>query len=363
MQAAVRYIQRPGVSAAMGRVLSTHPLHPDATALLRSSNLELITPFPSDTLPLPLSSIQSLASRCGAMIAFMPDTVNLDFIESCPHLKIVSGALRGPDNFDVPALTKSGIWFTRCGDLLTNPTAELGVGLAIGLGRNLLQGDSKVRSGTFASWRPELFGAGLDGATIGILGLGAVGRALVPRLQGFGVSKILYLDTPSEMTTGSAAAWVASQPPHTSTLLHPAKDLLALMAASDVVFPLTPLSPTTRHVINRQALAAARPHTLVVNVGRGGCVDEEAVAEALVSGSLGGYAADVFEMEDWAIEGRRKDIPLALRRHSRTLFTPHLGSAVKGARRAIDLEAAENVVDVLVRGVRPRGAINTPVMQ
>jgi phosphonate dehydrogenase len=92
-------------------------------------------------------------------------------------------------------------------------------------------------------------------------------------------------------------------------------------------------------------------------------VDEGAVAEALDAGGLGGYAADVFEMEDWAVEGRRRDIPLALRRHPNTLFTPHLGSAVGRVRRLIDLEAAENVVDALVRGVRPRGAINTPVMQ
>ena len=311
----------------MGRVLATHPIHPDAAALLRSAGLELITPSKDDTLPLPLPSIQALASRCGAMIAFMPDTVNEDFIESCPHLKVVAGALRGPDNFNIPCLTKNGIYFTRCGDLLTNPTAELGVGLAIGLGRNVLQGDSRVRSGAFASWRPELFGAGLDGASIGILGLGAVGRALVPRLAGFGVSKILYLDTPSEMQ-GGCAAWCASLPPHLSTLLHPAPNLHSLLASSDVVFPLTPLSPSTRHLINRQALAAARPHTLLVNVGRGGCVDEGAVAEALEGGGLGGYAADVFELEDWAVEGRRRDIPLALRRHPHTLFTPHLGSAV-----------------------------------
>ena len=299
--------------------------------------------------PLPTQAVLERAKRCAAMIAFMPDSVSEDFLEDCHHLRIVSGVLRGPDNFDLAAMSRAGIYFTRCGDLLTAPTAELAVGLAIALGRNVLPGDRRVRAGGFAGWRPELFGAGLAGSTVGVIGLGAVGRAVVERLQGFGVARVLYT-----CTDPASAAYAASRP-----LLQRAPDLPSLLRQCDFVFPLTPLSAATHHLIDAPALAHMPCHALLVNVGRGGCVDEGAVAAALQAGRLGGYAADVFELEDWALPGRRRDIPpQLLAPGANTVLTPHLGSAVASVRRAMDIEAAENVVDVLVRGVRPRGAVN-----
>ncbi len=100
-----------------------------------------------------------------------------------------------------------------------------------------------------------------------------------------------------------------------------------------------------------------KPSAFLVNVARGSVVDERAVVKALYSGHLGGYAADVFEMEDWARKGRPKDIPVELLEHPRTLFTPHLGSAVKGVRLQIELEAARNVLQAL-HGEVPEGAVN-----
>jgi phosphonate dehydrogenase len=352
---AARYVQRPGVSAAARRIFSSHPLHPDACALLAAANLELEAPLPGQALPLPRQAVLERTRRAAALIAFMPDTVSQEFLEGCPHLRIVAGVLRGPDNFDLAAMSARGVHFSRCGDLLTAPTAELAVGLAIALGRNVREGDQRVRAGAFEGWRPELFGLGLAGSTVGIVGLGAVGRALAERLRGFGVARVLFTDP--DPASGEAAA--AGAPPASGPPLQRARDLPALLGASDYVFPLTPLSAATRHLIDARALACMQRHALLVNVGRGGCVDEAAVAAALAAGRLGGYAADVFELEDWAVEGRRRDIPPALLHvAARTVLTPHLGSAVRSVRRAMDLEAAENVVDVLVRGVRPRGAVN-----
>jgi phosphonate dehydrogenase len=135
----------------------------------------------------------------------------------------------------------------------------------------------------------------------------------------------------------------------------------ALLASSDFVFPLLPLTPDTLHLLDRPALARTKRGSYLINVSRGSVVDEDAVADAIESGHLSGYAADTFEMEDWARRDRPRDInPRLLRLTDRTLFTPHLGSAVAAARLEIELAAAHNILQVL-RGERPSGAINNPV--
>src|ERR1700721_1130776 len=186
-------------------------------------------------------------------MVFMPDALDEPFLQSCPNLKIVAAALKGCDNFDIEACTRLGIWFTIVPDLLTEPTAELALALMLGLSRNVLSGDRLIRSGEFQGWRPLLYGTGLAGSTVGIIGYGAVGR------------------------------------------------------------------------------------------------------------HLAGYAADTFEMEDWARPDRPREInSRLLRLADRTLFTPHLGSAVAPARLQIELAAAANILQAL-RGERPAGAINPPV--
>ena len=112
-------------------------------------------------------------------------------------------------------------------------------------------------------------------------------------------------------------------------------------------------------MVGRSAMQLMRPGAFLVNVGRGSVVDEEAVAEALDSGRLGGYAADVFAMEDWALPGRPASIPARLLAHRRTLFTPHLGSAVDEVRREMSRQAARQVRQVL-DGQRPDHAVNNP---
>ena len=260
-------------------------------------------------------------------------------------------------------MTQRGVAFTRCPDRLTAPTAELAVALATALARRVPEGDAHVRSGEFAGWRPLLYGKGLAGSAVGIIGLGAVGRAIAERVAGFEPREIIFVDpADAEGSLAYAGSWEqarAQQLRFPRPALRRAETLGELLNASDFVFPATHLTAATRHMIGATQLAEMRRGSLLVNVGRGGCVDESAVAEALAAGRIGGYAADVFELEDWAVEDRRRDVPAALLRDTaRTLFTPHIGSAVTEVRRAIEMEAAENLVDFLVRGTRPRGAVN-----
>lgn len=265
------------------------------------------------------------AADADALVAFMTDHVDDAFLQSCPRLRAIACALKGADNFDLAACRARGVAVSVVPDLLTAPTAELAVGLLIALGRNVLAGDALVRSGRFAGWRPVLYGAGLDGATVGIIGLGAVGRAIGVRLAGFGC-RLVGHDPVREPPEGISAA-----------------PLEAVLAVADAVMLALPLSAATRHLIGPRTLPLLRPHALIVNVARGSLVDEAAVAEALEAGRLGGYAADVFAMEDWALPDRPRAIPARLLAHPRTLFTPHLGSAVASVRERIEAEAVRSL--------------------
>jgi phosphonate dehydrogenase len=339
-------------------IFVTHDTFPEVYALLAAHGLRVLR---NDSgVALPPARVRELAADADGLLAFMPDRVDAAFLAAAPRLRIVAAALKGGDNFDLGAMRARGVVFTKVPELLTHPTAELAVSLATALARRVPEGDAHVRSGTFAGWRPILFGRGLADASIGIIGLGAVGRGVLERVAGFAPREVLFVD-PDPRARAFAAEWARAR-----AALAPAPKLREcatldelLTKSADFVFPLTHLTRETRRLIGARELALMRPGAFLVNVGRGGCVDEAAVADALARGRLAGYAADVFELEDWAIADRPRDIPAALLRDTaRTLFTPHLGSAVVEVRKAIALEAAENLVDHFVRGVRPRGAVD-----
>lgn len=277
----------------------------------------------------------------GLMVC-MADRVDEQLLEKLPRLRVVAGVLKGCDNIDVTACTRRGTWVTVLEDLLTAPTAELVVGLMVAVMRRVTEGDALVRSGGFRGWRPRLYGRGLAGSTVGLVGMGQLGRAVACRVQAFG-ARVVYCDPrPGAGAAASGAERLA---------------LGELLAVSDVVVPLVPLTSGTHHLLGREALAALRPGAFVVNAGRGSVVDEEAVATALEDGRLGGYAADVFAFEDWSCPGRPRSIPPRLLAHPATVFTPHLGSAVDDVRRQMGLAAAGQVRQVLA-GQRPDGAVN-----
>jgi len=322
-------------------VVITHWVHHEVIRLL-SEECQVIPNDTRDTL-----SREEIVQRCQeaqGLMVFMPDTIDAAFLQACPSLKIVAAALKGYDNFDVEACIRQGVWFTIVPDLLSVPTAELALGLLLGLTRHILPGDRVIRSGEFSGWRPQLYGAGLTGKTLGIVGMGGVGQILAQRLMGFDL-KVVYSDPRSLPRDEEKALRLTRY------------SLPALLTSSDFVVLAVPLNPDTLHLINVHTLESMKPGSFLINPCRGSVVDEQAVAAALSSGQLRGYAADVFEMEDWARADRPRAIPRALLENTnQTLFTPHLGSAVDEVRRDIALEAADNLLRAL-RGERPRWAV------
>jgi phosphonate dehydrogenase len=306
------------------RVVVTQWIHPEVAGALAEFCEPVLNPTRA---PLPAPELLARCRDAEGLLAFMPDLLDRAFLEHCPKLRVVAAALKGYDNFDVGAMRERGIALCIQEDLLTVPTAELALSLMLGLGRNLLPGDRHVRGGAFTGWQPRFYGTGLAGARVGLLGLGSLGRALAARLRPMGC-RVCYCDP--RRLSGQEERELDVTP----------ADFATLLADSGYLVLLLPLSPATRGLIGREALARVQPGCLLVNVGRGGVVDEEAVAAALEEGRLGGYAADVFAMEDWALPDRPGCIPeRLLAMTDRTLFTPHLGSAVASVRLAIEWRA------------------------
>jgi phosphonate dehydrogenase len=291
--------------------------------------------------PWPASEVMRRAAQATAIMGFMTDQVDRELLRAAPQLEIVACALKGFDNFDVQACTQAGVWLSIVPDLLTEPTAELAVGLAISLARHVRQGDAYVRSGEFSGWRTHLYGTGLHGSVAAVVGLGHVGRAIVQRLSGFGCARILGVDP------GATPAGL---------------EMVALETAvrmADFVFVAAPLTATTRHLVSDPQFEQARAGQLLINIGRGSVVDEAAVLRAFKAGRLGGYAADVFACEDWQLDDRPRSISAELLAQENTVFTPHIGSAVHRVRIAIEQSAADNIIAVL-QGKIPPDAINMP---
>jgi phosphonate dehydrogenase len=318
-------------------VVVTHRVHPEVAEELGRRSRVLGNDSEG---PLPGEELRARARKADAILVFMPDRVDEAFLAGCPRLRIVAGAFKGGDNVDVAACTRRGVWASVVPDLLTAPTADLAVALLLALTRRVLEGDRRVRADRGVHWRPVLYGAPLGGSTVGIVGFGAIGRAVARRLEAFGAA-VLYSD-PGAGGAGGARPVALEE----------------LLATSDHVVLAAPLAPDTFHLIGAGALERMRRGAYLVNVGRGSVVDEEAVAAALDSGRLAGYAADVFEMEDLSRPDRPWRIsPGLLARRDRTVFTPHLGSAVGSVRLAVERAAAANVLDVL-DGRPPRDAVN-----
>lgn len=326
--------------SAAPRILVTHRLHDEVAQRLRQAGTLVMN---AAVEPWSDAEIDAQLGDIDAWVAFMTDHVDGRRLALAPRLQVIAGALKGCDSLDAAACERAGVWLTVVPDLLTAPTAELAIGLAIGAARHVRAGDARIRAAAHRGWRARDYGAGLEGSVCAVLGLGRLGGAIVDRLQGFGCRAVLGVDP-----------W-ASHPYAQAVTRDDA------LARADFVFVALPLDAATVSSIDARALDACARSPIMVNVGRGSVVVEADVAAALVDGRLGGYAADVFAFEDWSLADRPPQIAAALLAAPHTLFTPHIGSAVRGCRLAIEHAAVDNVLAVLA-GRRPAGAVNDPTV-
>jgi len=252
-------------------------------------------------------------------IALRKTKIDAAFLDVVPAVEIISSYSAGLDNLDVQAARSRGITIENTSHILAEDVANAAVGLALAVTRDFINADGFVRTGTWPEHGHYPLGRSISRMKVGIVGLGTIGSAIARRLQAFG-SKLAYFG-----------------PSRKSVDMPYYDDIVRLARDCDMLILTCPLSPSTRHLVDRAVLDALGPRGYLVNISRGPVVDEAALIATLAQDGIAGAALDVFEHEPV--------VPEALIRDRRVVLTPHIGSATGETRQSM----AENVVDTLAR--------------
>lgn len=293
----------------------------------------------------PLSTaelVDSVKDAAGLLCSFR-DPLNSEFMEKASHLKVISSFSAGYDNIDVEAATRHGIAITNTSGAVMDATADLAFGLLIAAARRIVEGDTYVRRERRGQTTPPggFKGADVYGKTLGIIGMGHIGRAVARRARGFNMA-ILYnqrrrLDGKLE---GELNARFVS--------------LNELLKESDFVSLHVPLTRETRYLIGEEELQMMKGTAFLVNTSRGPVVKESALLQALQEKWIAGAALDVYEGEPEIVPG--------LTDLDNIVVTPHIGGVTLQTLRNMSLLAAQNLMDVLA-GKRPQSTVNPEVFQ
>jgi len=325
---------------ARPRVYVCRPLLGRGMALLQEHCEVRVWPDPE--VPPPREVLEREVQEADGLVTLVTERVDAALLEAAPRLRVVSNVAVGYDNVDVPAATRRGVVVTNTPDVLTETTADLAWALLLAAARRVAEADRFTRGGRWRSWGLELMlGQDVYGRTLGVVGLGRIGRAVARRAVGFGM-RVLYTSRrrheDAERELG--VQW---------------RELDELLAEADFVTLHTPLTPETRHLIHRARLRRMKPTAVLVNTCRGAVVDEAALAEALREGWIWAAGLDVFEREPLP-----PDSPLLSLEN--VVLAPHIGSASFATRARMSEMAAENCVAVLT-GRRPPNPVNPEVLE
>ena len=247
------------------------------------------------------------------LVSVLTDKVTRELLGETDRLKVVSNIAVGYENIDVPAARERGVVVTNTPDVLTEATAELTWSLILAVARRIAEGDRLIRRGGWKGWTLDfMLGTELRGKQLGIIGRGRIGRAVAAKAPAFGMHAVFAKHDMS---------------------------LDELLISSDVISIHTPMTPETRHMIDRRTLARMKRTAILVNAARGPIVDEEALAWALNERLIAGAGLDVYEREPIVHE--------ALLTLENVVLVPHLGSATRETRTAMIDLAVSNALAVL----------------
>ncbi|VEI51300.1 2-hydroxyacid dehydrogenase [Kocuria rosea] len=314
----------------MSRVVVTGRVPDAAIEKLRAAHEVEMWPDPE---PIGREELLRRVAGADAVVSLLTERIDAELLDAAgPQLKVVANVAVGYDNIDVPACSERDVVATNTPGVLTDATADIAFGLILMATRRLGEGERLIRSGRDWKWGMFfLLGSGLQGKTLGVVGMGGIGQATARRAKAFGM-EIVY-QSRSEIDPGIAAELGARR-----------VDLDELLAVSDVVSLHCPYGPATHHLIGAEQLAAMKDSAYLVNTARGPIVDEAALAAALREGPIAGAGLDVYEHEP--------QVHPELLELDNVVLVPHLGSATVETRTAMAVLAADNVLAVL-GGQRP----------
>ncbi|MGD8201983.1 2-hydroxyacid dehydrogenase [Ornithinimicrobium sp. W1679] len=310
----------------MATVAVTGRLPDEALGALRDAGHE-VRAWEHDG-PVPRDQLLALVEGADALVTLVTERVDAELLDAAGSgVRVVANVAVGYDNVDVPVCADRGVVVTNTPGVLEEATADLAMALVLMSTRRLGEAERLVRSGQEWQWGMQLLlGRGLQGRTLGIVGLGGIGRATARRARAFGMH-ILYTgrrDAPSDVVEELGARRV---------------ELAELLEAGDVVSLHLPYSAATHHLVGADELARLGPTSYLVNTARGPVVDEEALVHALREGTIAGAGLDVYEHEPRVHPG--------LLELENVVLLPHVGSATVETRTGMALLAARNVVAVL----------------
>lgn len=289
-----------------------------------------------------LQLIEKLQGKVGAFTT-SSERVDDEVLAACPDLKIVANMAVGYNNFDIPAMTARGVLATNAPDVLTETTADFGFALLMATARRVTESEHFLRAGKWTKWNYEMFsGSDIHGATLGILGMGRIGQGIARRgAHGFGM-KVIYHNRSRlapELEAACKARYVSKE---------------ELLAQADHLVLVLPYSASSHHAIGAAELAQMKPTANLVNIARGGIVDDAALAAALRDKRIAAAGLDVFEGEPTVHPDLLK-VP-------NVVLTPHIASATVPTRLAMGNLAADNLIGYLTQG-QPLTPLNPEVLK
>lgn len=316
------------------------PLLGRALDLLREHCAVQVWPDPEK--PPPREVLIEAVREAEGLVTLVTERVDGALLEAAPRLRVVSNVAVGYDNVDVQAATRRGVVVTNTPDVLTETTADLTWALLLAAARRVVEADRFTRAGRWKAWGLELLlGQDVYGRTLGVIGMGRIGRAVARRAAGFRMRVLYTSRTRNEaLEQELGVEW---------------RTLDDLLGEADFVTIHTPLTPETRHLLGRDQLRRMKPTAVLVNTARGAVVDEEALVQALRERWIWAAGLDVFEQEPLPANS-----PLCSL--DNVVLAPHIGSASFVTRARMAEMAAENCVAVL-SGRRPPNPVNPEVLR